>query len=213
MKRFAASLIVLSGASLVLAGAELVLQDGQTLQGVGVRRAGDQYLLELESGDVLTLPASLVRSVRLTGDDIEPPTGLVNRGPDVLAGPPDDEGSRKQRGPSGIRRGDPQVLAGEPVRPPRTSDQLKVLGEPSRFQRSPVDPSWAPGSAFDSHSDVLEQGRANWQGDILEPDWTPSSAFDADHNVLKPGRSRWQESIIDPSWRPADGFHPWRSRG
>jgi hypothetical protein len=201
VKRIVALLLLLGGASPSLAGAELILRDGQTLQGVDVKRADDRYLLELASGDVLTLPISLVRHVRLTGDDVPSP---------------ENDAARKLRGPSGIVRADPQVLAGEPVRPVRPSEQLEVFGEPARFRHSPVEPGWTPRPAFDNETDVLGPSRSRWQEDIVDPLWTPCSAFDFDSDVLRLNRSRWQEDIIDPSWRPADGFRkrkmPGRSR-
>ena len=178
-------------AAVLLAGAELVLEDGQVLQGVDVRRDGELYVIELESGGTLTIPVELVKEVRLTEEKDEPRQ---------VAGQPPPPG------PTGIRHGDPETLAGQPVNPPRTSDQLAVLGEPSQFRSNIIDPTWQPSSDWDNDPGRNNFAPSSWAESVIDPDWQPESAFDPDKDVLLGSRSTFRKSIIDPSWQPTDGF-------
>jgi hypothetical protein len=187
-------------------GAELVLRDGRVLEGVDVRRDGQVYVLELESGERLTFPVELVDEVRLTGDEkvkedqLRP--GFRNAGPETLSGAPPDENA-----PTGLREGEPQTLAGREVRPPRPSEQTEALGEPAQFQKGIVDPEWRPET--DWNMDPHEQNNfapSEWAEGPVDPNWTPESAFDANKDVMEPSRSEWRENIVENSWEPTDGF-------
>jgi hypothetical protein len=195
----AALLLVLPAPA--LAGAELVLNDGQVLKGVDVQRVDGEYELTLESGQTLSLPVELVAEVRLTGDE-RVPTGLTPAEPERLAGQGPVEDA-----PTGLRDAGPQQLAGEPVQAPRTSDQLAVFGEPSKFQQGVVDPSWRPQS--DWNMDPATQNNfapSEWQKSIVDESWAPTSAFDSGKDVMADSRSGFQDSIVDNSWTPTDGF-------
>jgi len=159
---------------------EIVLADGQVIKGADVRRDGDLYIIELESGGLFTVPFSLVHQVRLIEDD------------------------RPQRSPEGWTYAEPQQLAGNPVEPLRPSDAQEVFGEPSRFQPNVVDPNWRPESGFPDE-DVLAGSRSTFRESIIDPSWKPKSAF-PDRDVLKGSRSTFQESIVDNTWVPEDGF-------
>ena len=198
-------------------GAELVLKDGQVLQGVDVRRDGDEYLLELESGQVVSIPVELVGQVRIydepqqLGGDPPPegaPTGLIDEGPQQLAGepPPSDA-------PTGLIDEGPQQLAGPPTRPPTTSEALEVLGEPSRFSRGVGDPYWRPRNAWadsPAQSRSFDPSESRWAKSIIDSDWEPESTYDRNEDVLRSNRSTWRESIIDPTWQPDDA---WNKKG
>jgi len=173
-------LLLALNATILLAGAELVLEDGQVLQGVDVRRDGELYVIELESGGTLAIPIELVKEVRL--------------------------GKSPPAGPTGIRHGDPETLAGEPVKPQRTSEQLAVLGEPSEFRPNLIDPTWQPSSDWDNDPGRNDFAPSSWAESVIDPSWQPESAFDPDEDVLQESRSTFRKSIIDPSWQPTDGF-------
>ena len=136
--------LVLAGP--VLAGTELVLEDGRVLQGVDVRRDGDLYLLEQESGGVLPIPVELVREVRLKQDrpKPDPRTGITYREPETLAG--------SSKRPQGVVPGEPEVLAGRENKTPTRSEQLGALGSPSKFSKGIIDPSWTPSSDWKRQS-------------------------------------------------------------
>ena len=178
-----AFIVGLLGSRRVEAEAVLTLTDGRTFEGKSVRRDGDLYLLELPSGDVVSLPVAIVETVGL-------------KSPPRSATPPAPQ--------PGVQVGDAQVLAGQPVAPPSTGDQLAVLGKPSEFQGDPVrsnyrdntwqmDPSqhnWAP---------------STWAKDVVDTHWEPTSGF-KDEDVLEGSRSEFAKSPINNSWQPTDGF-------
>jgi hypothetical protein len=192
VKRSLQALLICLGltASVVLAGVELLMSDGQIVKGADVRRDGEVYLVTLEQGGVITLPVQLVSEVRLTGD----PKPVVPRGTPVH--------------PGLIEDGQPQQLAGDPVRAPRTSEQLKVFGEPAKFQKSIIDSEWVPTSDWDN--DMIKQNNwapSTWAEDIVDSSWEPESDWDNDmvkQNNFAP--TTWSNSVIDNSWQPTDGF-------
>ena len=101
----------------------------------------------------------------------------------------------------------PQTLAGPTIVPPRTEDQLAVLGEPAEFQKNLIDPRWTPSS--DWNMDPHTQNNFNpstWSQSPIDPSWQPRSDWGPDTDVLKDSRSRWRPSIIDSTWAPTDGF-------
>jgi hypothetical protein len=184
---------------------ELALVDGRVLRGTEVRRDNGSYVLTLENEIEIVLPAELVESVRLIGMD-EPseewsPEDVHSSQPTELTGRPVPEG------PTGLRSGGPQTLAGRTVTPPRTSEQLEVFGEPARFQEDIVDSRWKPES--DWEMDPVKQNNfapSSWSKGVIDPNWQPTSGFDAQNDVLKDSRSTWAKSVIDSSWEPTDGF-------
>lgn len=175
---------------------QLVLIDGSVLSGTDLRREDGTYVLTLEDGDQVALPEQLVETVRLVGRAREPDER--NRG--LIAG------ERIPPGPTGLRSAGPETLAGVPVEPPRTSEQLRALGPPAQFQKNIIDPAWRPESAWDEGEDVLAASRSTWAEDIIDPGWQPESAWDADADVLESSRSTWSKSIVDSTWTPTDGF-------
>lgn len=172
------------GATPAWSASAVVLQDGQVLSGVDVRRQGEEVLLTLDGGNVITLPASIVKEIRLSGD-----------------GSPG-----KKEAPTAIRKDGSEVLAGEEVRAPRTSEQLANAGSTSRFQEGVVDSNWQPTTDWDMDPSNNDFAPSTWSKGPVDPNWQPDSAFDAREDVLAEGRSGWQKSIVDPSWKPEDGF-------
>ncbi|MCP3979643.1 MAG: hypothetical protein GY716_09980 [bacterium] len=184
---------------------ELVLVDGRVLSGTEVRRDGGSYVLRLDGGDEITLPAELVESVRLTGkrepEPQTPPTGLVVAEPQTLAGSPPPDG------PSGIRTTGPQTLAGAPVRAPTTAEQRGTLGPAAKFQKDIVKNDWQPTTDWNMDPDSQNNfNPSTWAGDVIDPTWEPESAYDKSDDALKDSRSTFRKSIIDNSWQPQDGF-------
>ncbi len=176
--------------AVALGGAELVLVDGQVVRGESVRKEGDVYVLTTATGDV-TMPVDLVDQVRLTG-------------PSETA-PPKIEGIPE--GPTGIEIGGPRTLAGRPVEPATTDEQLAVFGKPAEWQKSSIDPNWVPES--DWNMDPGTQNNWNpskWAQSSIDPNWTPTSAYDAKEDVLADSRSTWQQAPTDSNWVPTDGF-------
>jgi hypothetical protein len=194
---------VVVGVGTVVATTELVLQDGRVLGGVDVRRDGVDYVVTLESGDVIVIPTALVETVRLANP---PETDRRSRADSRRDTPGQVGGSPPPDGPSGIRTGAPETLAGAPARLPKTAEQLEVFGEPARFQKNIIDNRWRPESAFDLTEDVLADSRSTWAEDIVDNEWVPESAFGADKDVLANSRSTWRKSIIDNEWTPTDAF-------
>jgi hypothetical protein len=166
--------------AVALGGAELVLVDGQVVRGESVRKEGDVYVLTTATGDV-TMPVDLVDQVRLTG--------------------------QAETAPTGIKAGGPRTLAGGPVEPARTDEQLAVFGKPAEWQKSSIDPNWVPES--DWNMDPGTQNNWNpstWAQSSIDPNWTPTSAYDANEDVLADSRSTWQQAPTGSTWVPTDGF-------
>jgi len=194
MRRVLVLILALSTVPLVFPGAQLVLNDGLVIEGVDVRREGENYLLELESGEVLTIPVQLVRTVNLSGKP-DPITGLTAATPQQLAGDP-----------AQVDVSEPMQLEGDPVRPPTRREQTENIGEPSRFQKGVINPNWHPETDWDM--DMQKQNNfapSRWSENVVDPHWEPESAFSGD-DVLQEGNSSFKESIIDNSWTPTDGF-------
>ncbi len=175
---------------------ELVLQDGRVIEANDVRRDGGNYVVRLPTGETLTLPVEIVKTVRLTA-----------RGPFTSAEPRVVGGQAPPAGPSGLRVAEPETLAGRPVRPPTRSEQLETLGSPARFQRDIVDNRWTPKSDWDM--DPVKGNNFNpstWAKGPIDPNWQPESAWDPNSDMLAPSRSTWQKSNIDSTWTPTDAF-------
>jgi hypothetical protein len=184
-------LLVLAVAAPVRTEVRLVLKDGQVLEGVDVTRQGSHYHLELADGGIVPIPDELVERVVLAQARATEPSR-----------PPDDGP------PTGLTAAEPAELAGPgPVTPPRTSEQLRVLGQPSSFQPGIFDPNWHPESDWkqdpnDPHRNDFAP--SEWADSIVDPEWQPQSAFPDDHTNFAP--STFQDNVIDPTWVPQDGF-------
>lgn len=203
MKRVLLIGLILLAASIqaVHPEAELVLRDGTIIRGADLRREGELYVVELEEGERLSLPGALVEEVRLSGEGGEsaPSPG---RGEAQL----DADSFERESRPPEPRRVEPRVLAGTRVRPPRPSEQTRILGSPARFPKSIVDSGWTPRSDWEANRSGNDFRPSTWARSPLDPGWRPRSAFDPRVDVLESGRSRWQRSIVDPGWRPEDAF-------
>jgi hypothetical protein len=185
VRAFVLAAIVVLAAPPGWGAAAVVLKDGQVLEGTDVRRQGEEVLLTLDGGNVITLPDSIVKEIRLSGD------GSAGKTPP----------------PTAFRTEGPETLAGNEVVPPRKSDQLANAGTTSRFQEDVVDPNWTPpGTDWDMDTSNNDFAPSTWSRSPVDPDWEPDSAFDAREDVLAAGKSNWQKSIVDPTWKPEDGF-------
>lgn len=183
-RRVTSTTILLLIVGTIVLASELVLRDGRVIEVEKISRDGENYVGTLVDGGKIVLPLGLVESVHLT-----------------------ERGERPApQGPSGLRIGEPQNLAGTEVRPPTTREQLAVFGEPSRFQQNIIDPTWTPESDWDMDPANNNFAPSKWAKDIIDPTWEPVSALDAEEDVLENSRSSWQKSIIDPTWTPTDGF-------
>ena len=184
MRSFLLIVVAFLAAIPAWSGAAVVLQDGQVLEGVDVRRQGEEVLLTIDGGNVITLPASIVKEIRLTGDGSKEKT------------PP----------PTAFRNEGPEVLAGNKVEPPKTSDQLAKAGSQSRFQNDVVGSNWQPSTDWDMDPSNNDFAPSTWSRGPVDSNWEPDSAFDAREDVLADRRSGWQKSIVDPTWAPEDSF-------
>lgn len=170
------------------ADAVLVLEDGQELTGTEVIRKGDDYTLRLATGGVLSLPAALVREVRIIelGDDPDDPEpGFV------------------------IARG--ETVAGTPSRLPRRQDQLDAFGrDPSRFPRDVVPTRWYPESDWDPDVSLNDFSPSRWYRSQIDPSWQPTDGFGGVggfRSILSStDRSRFARDLVETDWRPGDGF-------
>jgi len=176
-------LVLISALALALtgvsAGTQIELQDGRVIDATEVQRDGDLYVIGLASGGSMTIPAALVREVRLTAD------------------------RKKKKPPPGLTYAEPQQLAGPEVHPLRPSEAQAVFGEPSKFQANVIDPTWTPKSGF-PEGDVLADSRSTWRPSIIDPNYELKSGF-PDKDVLAGSRSTWSKGI-DNTWVPEDGF-------
>jgi hypothetical protein len=169
------------------ADVELVFGTGDSIKGKDVRREGNDYVLTTYDGGTVRIPLSDVAEVRLVGRPEEPAR---------------EEEEEESWPPTGLTPSEPQVLAGPKVTPPKTSEQLEVFGEPSKFPETSYDPTWRPKSALGP--DALADSRSTWTESSYDPSWQPEPAFEG--NTLDDSRSTWQEAPSDPTWVPQDGF-------
>ena len=197
---------------IVVATSKVVLQDGRVIEGIEVRREGDNYVIVLANGQAIVLPAALVKMVGLGGEPEPEPGSEEESGYDPRTGltrrEPEDLGAPLPEGASGTIYSEPRQLAGEPARMPTTREQLAVLGEPAEFQKDIIDNSWEPTSDWDMDPEKQNNfAPSKWSKDIVDNSWEPTSDWDMDpekQNNFAP--SKFSESIIDNSWTPTDGF-------
>jgi hypothetical protein len=202
VRGFATAAFVAFGAAAAVhaAAAELILSDGRVVGGSDARRDGDDWVVTLEGGEAIVIPAALVEVVR-SGEPEEEGREPVRPAPE----PPAED--RDGGAPSGWRTPEAETLAGAPLRSPGSAEQLEVFGAAARFPSSIIEPEWKPSSDWDMDSDRRNNfNPARWVEDPVEHDWVPVSAFDAAKDVLAGSRSRWPKSIVEPAWTPADGF-------
>jgi hypothetical protein len=199
--------LILGSIGAAHADAELLLSDGRVLRGVDVKLEGGFYLIELETGEIAAIPASLVRKVHLLGTRTTEEGTTVGTATDVARPAADqDPISRFVETRPGWQRGDPKDLAGAPWRLHDAQRQTAVLGPPARFQRSPLPFRFKPVHAWDRSINVLAANRSKWQGTSLDPVWKPESAFDHRTDVLAASRSTWPRAPRATSWNPSNSF-------
>jgi hypothetical protein len=180
LRALSAALLAAAVASPALAGAELVLVDGTVISGTSVERKEDQYLLTGDRGVVTTVPAALVKQMRLTGGDAPPPTGLTFSVP--------------------------QVLVGEKIEGPGRREMLAAFGRPpALFQPPSRNQSWVPTDAY-AGKDVTEFSPATWAPPVFDPIWRPTSDYTAESDVTQFRPVKWRPTVVNTDWRPRDGF-------
>lgn len=168
----------------------VVLKDGQRIEGVEVQRLGDMVEIQLKTGDLMAIPASLVQNIEVTAQaPPEPPPPIS--GPPL---PPPKEGDAR-----------PRNISGPDLKPPTASEQLAVFGSPPPPQRPIIDPTWQPTNAFPEWTKP-EMQPVEWSKPVIDPTWTPTSAYDPNADVLAAGRHEWSKPSIDPTWQPTDAF-------
>lgn len=190
-------------AGVVLAGGtQLVLIDGRVLEGSDARRDGGEYVLTLESGTAITVPVELVELVKLegTGQRDEPERPPVDE-------PSAEDSDETPTGPTGIRSGRGQTVAGTPVDLPSRSEQLAVFDKPSRFQRDIVDNEWTPTTDWNMDPNTQNNfAPSTWSSGPIDPGWKPTSSWDRDSDALAGSRSTFRKGVFDSTWTPTDGF-------
>ena len=164
------------------AAVKVTLRDGRVVEGTEVEREQEFYLLRLESGSVLPLPAELVIQVELDVDEDTAPAGLTLAEPRTLAGWP----------------GTPDL--------PVLADQLRVLqGSISRFRPNIIDPYWKPTSDWSNTPEINNNfNPARWYRPPIDPHWEPTNSLGQDVTRFNP--VRWYRAPIDSTWWPTDGF-------
>lgn len=198
------------------ADVRVALTDGRMLDGRDLWRESGDYVLELENGETIVIPEAFVEQVQLAGEpapgEEEPPeedpdawrqkSGVVEGQSRTLGG---QEPSTDA--PTGIDRDSgARTLAGDPVSPPRTSDQLRVFGEPSQFQKDVVHNDWVPSTDWDMVNGVNNFAPSSWAKGVSDSAWKPDSAWSGDSDALARGQTQWTKPIVDSSWKPTNGF-------
>ena len=167
------------------ATAELKLRDGRVLVGTDLELKDGIYVLVTKEG-MVTVPAQLVREMRLTGTDLPGPSGLK------------------------VTKGGPVPGTPEPPPRPTRAEQLAAFDQPpARFPRPPVDPIWRPADAFRGR-DATGFRPSRWPTSPIDPVWTPRSAWKAVDDVTEFSPARWYRPPTSNAWRPRDGFAPTR---
>ena len=158
------------------AGVKLLLEDGQVIEGRSMERKESMYLLTLETGNVLPIPAPLVAKIEWTED------GLTKTEPETLAGDP------------------------EAAKLPTLTEQMQVLkASTSVFRPSVINPNWVPVSDWDLDPQRGNNFHpVHWYRPPIDPHWKPTSSLGEDMSNFNP--VRWYRAPIDPTWRPTDGF-------
>ncbi len=87
-----------------------------------------------------------------------------------------------------------------------SKDQLKALGPPTQWSKSPIDSTWTPVSAFDVDKDVLAHSRSTWSKSAIDTTWVPKSGFDLSKDVFSGRRSSWSKGAVDTTWKPSEGW-------
>jgi len=166
----AAVLVVAASSS----AAELQLRDGKRLTGRSVVQEAGNYMLELESGALLTIPVELVARV-LTDDEPSPIEDAPAAPAEAEPAPAAALGAGEFRSVADFRR----ALSDPKWRPENYTDPAPSLDEfvPSRWYRSPVDSQWKLDSDYSVADDEMRFGSARWSRPLARPLWRPEDGF------------------------------------
>jgi hypothetical protein len=198
-------LLALSGVA-TFGAAELVLKNGKSLRGSDVRLEGNLYYLQMADGQIITVPARVVKAMRLTGDKAG-----VDDAPDG-AGPAEGEVSEdRPQAPSGYRVGEPGTVAGEPLPErtvrPRSSADLSAPPPTAAGDRPSWE--WRPQSNWPVEEAIDNPRRSRWIQPAVDPDWEPEPAFTEEDDVTNFNPSKWM-SAPDSTWKPENSLgSPW----
>jgi hypothetical protein len=163
------------------AAVSVTLTDGQILKGSGLKRDGDSFLVVMDAGGTVAVPAALVKAISFSDDAKKAPPGFDFSGPKTLAGPA--------------------------TRPSQDAkDQLKAFGPPTQWSKDVIDTTWTPTSAFDLSKDVFAFSRTTWAPNVVDTTWQPKDAFDTSQDLFASTRATWSASVVDTTWTPADGW-------
>jgi hypothetical protein len=165
----------------------LILTDGQVIVADEVVRKENDVIVTLFDDSVMVLPAAAIAETQLSG----------------VGEPPVEE---PFEAPTGLREGEPRVLAGKKLEFPKSAEQLSVFGDPPILQGDVVDVSWEPSSDWRLDPADNQFAPTTWRRGPVDSNWMPVSAFDAGRDVLASSRSTWRKNVIDNSWTPRDGF-------
>lgn len=193
---------------------QIILVDGRVLTARAVRRRADLFLVSIGADDTIPLPLDLVERIRFAERDAEPPS--EPREPIVSDDVEEVEPSENPpfRGDAGEepRPGDERnrtdSVAALPPLPPVRSAQLAVLGRPSVFPETPVEP-WRPSDSYGVVRDVTDFNPAEWFR-VYDETWRPESAWEATPTLPDIDTGRWYRPAIPWRWRPTDGWSPTR---
>ena len=198
-------LTLLLAGGIAWADFELLLEDGRVLSGVDVRRQKGEYALKMADGQTISIPEELVAEVRITAGYAQE-FGMVNDAQPLQVAGDEIDLDDENRPFSGLTKGQPEQLEGDPVRPPRTAEQTKALGPPAEFKRDIIDPNWRPESVFNASNDVTNFNPSTWSESIVDNSWVPESDYTQKSDVSNFAPSTWSDGVVDNSWKPSDGF-------
>jgi hypothetical protein len=191
-------LIGLLATTVASADAHLVLRDGQVLSGTSLEQEDGLYLLTLESGDVLPLPAALVLEVHRSATRAE-------------------EDPAEQDGPAPLPQLEMELVPAQPRELP--SDDIGVPERPRRlielpdggrsastFSRSLIDPAYVLESGYAERPMLGVFDESLWGGGPLDPNWKLDSGWELPEGEPTLHPDRWNKAAQRPFWKPKDGF-------
>jgi hypothetical protein len=171
----------------LLAAVLVVLDDGEVVRGKEAIRDGEQIAITLEAGARIRLPVRRVVEIQ-----------------------PLPEPEERTQDATGLTRAKPAILAGDAVDPSTAREQTAAVGEPSRFEKSPLLPHPWPKSDWPSDPRKGNNFAPSFfQPGPRDPAWTPASTFPP--SGARVPRAAWARSPVPPEWRPADGWRAARA--
>jgi len=208
MKRFLLIpllLLALSGA-VSFGAVELMLKSGKSLKGVDVRLEGNLYYLKGTDGLIITVPARIVESMRLSSDRAE-----VDAYPDGEGLAEGELPEDRPRAPAEYRTVEPETVGGmeRPEGYVLTDPAVDLAAPPPTAGGERPSWEWTPESDWNMEEDIDNPRRSKWIQPAFDPDWEPEPAFTEEDDVTDFNPSKWMEAP-DSTWKPTNSLgSPW----